>query len=90
MSQLDHYISQLTLNIKAPTLNTGDELMHVRAGVWALLTFPTMTKTSHRIRLTDEHLRSIMKVASAQNLSPNINELVCKKRCQVSGLGTSD
>ena len=41
MSQLDHYISQLTLNIKAPTLNTGDELMHVRAGVWALLTFPT-------------------------------------------------
>ena len=42
MSQLDHYISQLTLNIKAPTLNNGDELMHVRAGVWALLTFPTL------------------------------------------------
>ena len=41
MSQLDHYIFQLTLNIKTPTLNTGDELMHVRAGVWALLTFPT-------------------------------------------------
>ena len=42
MSQLNHYISQLTLNIKAPTLNNGDELMHVRAGVWALLTFPTV------------------------------------------------
>ena len=55
-----------------------------------LLSSMKMTKTSHRIRLTDEHLRSIMKVASAQNLSPNINELVCKKRCHVSGLGTSD
>ncbi|XP_061765856.1 general transcription factor II-I repeat domain-containing protein 2-like [Nerophis ophidion] len=49
-----------------------------------------MTKTSHRIRLTDEHLLSIMKVASAQSLSPDINELTSKKRCQVSGLGTSD
>jgi len=41
MCQLDHYISQLTFNIKTPTLKTGDELMHMRTGVWALLTFPT-------------------------------------------------
>ncbi|KAG7525971.1 vesicular, overexpressed in cancer, prosurvival protein 1 [Solea senegalensis] len=41
-----------------------------------------MTKTSHRIRLTDEHLGSIMKVASAQGLNPDINELASKKRCQ--------
>ncbi|KAG7489734.1 hypothetical protein JOB18_019166 [Solea senegalensis] len=43
-----------------------------------------MTKTTHRIRLTDEHLRSIMKVASAQSLNSNINELASKKRCQES------
>ena len=49
-----------------------------------------MTKTSHRRRLTDEHLCSIMKVSSAQNLSPDINELASKKRCQVSGLAASD
>ncbi|XP_028663975.1 general transcription factor II-I repeat domain-containing protein 2-like [Erpetoichthys calabaricus] len=47
-----------------------------------------MTKTSHRARLTDEHLRSIMKVASAQSLSPDTDELASKKRCQVSGLNT--
>lgn len=47
-----------------------------------------MTKTSNRARLTDEHLRSIMKVASAQSLSPNTDELASKKRCQVSGLNT--
>lgn len=54
-----------------------------------LFSIMKMTKTSHRIRLTDEHLCSIIKVASAQSLSPNIIELASKKRCQVSGSGTS-
>lgn len=49
-----------------------------------------MTKTSHRRSLTDEHLRSIVRISSAQSLSPDIDELSSKKRCQVSGLGTSD
>ena len=49
-----------------------------------------MTKTSHRRRLTDEHLCSIMRVSSAQNLSPDIDDLASRKRCQVSGLGASD
>ncbi|XP_031693441.1 general transcription factor II-I repeat domain-containing protein 2-like [Oncorhynchus kisutch] len=49
-----------------------------------------MTKTTHRRRLTDEHLRSILRISSAQSLSPDIDELASKKRCQVSGLGTSD
>lgn len=49
-----------------------------------------MTKTTHRRRRTDEHLRSILRISSAQSLSPDIDELASKKRCQVSGLGTSD
>lgn len=49
-----------------------------------------MTKTSHRRRLTDEHLCSIMKVSSAQTLSPDFDELASKKRCQVSGLSAAE
>ncbi|TWW81843.1 General transcription factor II-I repeat domain-containing protein 2B [Takifugu flavidus] len=44
-----------------------------------------MTKTSHRKRLTDEHLCSILRVCSTQSLSPDIDLLASKKRCQVSG-----
>ncbi|KAK0136278.1 General transcription factor II-I repeat domain-containing protein 2 [Merluccius polli] len=47
-----------------------------------------MTKTSHRSRLTDEHLCSILRTSSALSLSPDIDELAPKKRCQVSGLNT--
>ena len=49
-----------------------------------------MTKTTHRRRLTDEHLRSILRISSAQSLIPDIDELASKKRCQVSDLGTFD
>ncbi|GAA6104203.1 general transcription factor II-I repeat domain-containing protein 2-like [Tachysurus ichikawai] len=55
-----------------------------------LFSLMKMTKTSHRRRLTDEHLHSILRVSSAQSLNPDIDELASKKRCQVSGLGTSD
>uniref|UniRef100_A0A3P9DNK1 SPIN-DOC-like zinc-finger domain-containing protein n=1 Tax=Maylandia zebra TaxID=106582 RepID=A0A3P9DNK1_9CICH len=41
-----------------------------------------MAKTSHRRRLTDEHLHSILRISSAQSLSPDIEELASKKRCQ--------
>ncbi|XP_065444398.1 general transcription factor II-I repeat domain-containing protein 2A-like [Chrysemys picta bellii] len=44
-----------------------------------------INKTSHRSRLTDEHLQSILRIFTTQNLTPNINELVAKKRLQVSG-----
>ena len=47
-----------------------------------------MTKTSHRSCLTDEHLCSILRISSAQSLSPDTDELASKKRCQVSGLNT--
>ncbi|GLD47166.1 general transcription factor II-I repeat domain-containing protein 2-like protein [Lates japonicus] len=45
-----------------------------------------MNKTPHRSRLTDEHLHSVLRISSAQSLTPDIDELASKKRCQVSGL----
>ncbi|XP_056123046.1 general transcription factor II-I repeat domain-containing protein 2-like [Rhinichthys klamathensis goyatoka] len=44
-----------------------------------------LTKTSHRSRLTDQHLVSVMKVAMAKDINPRIDEIVSKKRCRVSG-----
>jgi len=40
-----------------------------------------MNKNPHRSRLTDAHLHSILRVSTAQNLTPNIDELTAKKRC---------
>ena len=40
-----------------------------------------INETSHRSRLTEEHVRSIL----AQRITPNINKLVSAKKCQVSG-----
>jgi len=51
-----------------------------------LFSLMKMNKTSHRSRLTDEHLHSILRISSAQSLTPNIDEILSKKRCQVSGL----
>jgi hypothetical protein len=42
-------------------------------------------KTPERSRLTDDHLSSIMKIVSAQDLKPDINKICAGKRCQVSG-----
>ncbi|XDV39475.1 hypothetical protein PO909_008719 [Leuciscus waleckii] len=43
-----------------------------------------LTKTSHRSRLTDQHLVSVMKVAMAKDINPRIDEMVSRKRCRVS------
>ncbi|XP_074488096.1 general transcription factor II-I repeat domain-containing protein 2-like [Sebastes fasciatus] len=51
-----------------------------------LFSLMKINKTSHRSRLTDEHLHSILRISSAQSLTPNIDELASKMRCQVSGL----
>ncbi|XP_076011117.1 general transcription factor II-I repeat domain-containing protein 2-like [Genypterus blacodes] len=51
-----------------------------------LFSLMKMNKTSHRSRLTDEHLQSGLRISSVQSLTPNIDELASKKRCQVSGL----
>ncbi|KAI7811513.1 putative general transcription factor II-I repeat domain-containing protein 2A-like, partial [Triplophysa rosa] len=44
-----------------------------------------LTKTSHRSRLTDEHLVSVLKVAMARDINPRIDKIISKKRCRVSG-----
>ena len=41
---------------------------------------------SHRSRLTDEHLHSILRISSARRLTPDIDGLASMKRCQASGL----
>ncbi|XP_013908076.1 PREDICTED: general transcription factor II-I repeat domain-containing protein 2-like [Thamnophis sirtalis] len=41
-------------------------------------------KRAHRSLLTDAHLRSILRVSTAQNLTLNMDELVARKRCQTS------
>lgn len=43
-----------------------------------------INKTAHRSRLTDEHLQSILRISTTQNLAPNVNKLFAKKRCQAS------
>ncbi|KAF0044733.1 hypothetical protein F2P81_003891 [Scophthalmus maximus] len=43
-----------------------------------------MNKTAHRSRLTDGHLQSILRISTAQELTPNLNDLTAKKRCQTS------
>ena len=50
------------------------------------LFFMMKNKTPHRSRLTDEHLLSVLRISSAQSLTPYIDELASKKRYQVSGL----
>ncbi|XP_069764237.1 general transcription factor II-I repeat domain-containing protein 2A-like [Narcine bancroftii] len=45
-----------------------------------------INKTPHRSRLTDEHLHSVLRISSAQGLTPEYDELASKKRCQVSRL----
>ena len=43
-----------------------------------LFSLMNLNKTSHRSRLTAEHLHSILRISSAQSLTPNIDELVEK------------
>ncbi|XP_053535027.1 E3 ubiquitin-protein ligase UBR2 [Ictalurus punctatus] len=49
--------------------------------------FSTMNfnKSKFRSRLTDEHLRAILRVSVASSLKPNVAQLCKRKRCQVSG-----
>ncbi|KAK0141890.1 General transcription factor II-I repeat domain-containing protein 2B [Merluccius polli] len=42
-----------------------------------------LKKTSHRSRLTDQHLVSVLKVAIAKDIKPRIDEIISQKRCSV-------
>ena len=45
----------------------------------------TSLKTTERTRLTDHHLSLFIKIGTAKSFHPDIEKLVGKKRCQVSG-----
>lgn len=42
------------------------------------------TKTPERSTITDQHLQSILKITTANEIEPNFDDLVNEKRCQVS------
>ena len=55
-----------------------------------IFSFMKSTKTSQRIRLTDQHLSSLIKVGTAQTFQPDIPKIVIGKVCQASGQNTKN
>ena len=49
-----------------------------------LFSLMNSNKSPVRSRLTDTHLNAVLKVASSNNMSPEIEKLVGAKRCQIS------
>ena len=48
-----------------------------------------INKSKHRNRLTDDHLRALLRGACSNDIKADFEELVNAKRCQVSGKSSS-
>jgi len=49
-----------------------------------------LNKSALRSRLTDEHLRVTLRLATAHDHKPNLDVLVSAKRCQLSNQSSSN
>jgi len=49
-----------------------------------------LNKSALRSRLTDEHLRATLLLATAHDIKPNLDVLVSAKRCQLSSQSSSN
>jgi len=49
-----------------------------------------LNESALRSRLTDEHLRATLRLATARDIKPNLNVLVSAKRCQLSSQSSSN
>ena len=72
-------MSQLRLHVARTLWMFGSTYLYEK-----LFSVMKINKTADRSCLTDERLQSILRISTTKSLTPNLNKLVAKKRCQAS------